>query len=59
MVKIIISKNGWYQCDGIHKCGGTNFTNFTNYHCKSCSSFKKGGLKVMDKRYDTKLTNWS
>lgn len=62
MGKMIVDKEGGYECNGNGKCGGTNFINRENvmnsFHCENCPSFKREGLKIIDKRNDTKLTDF-
>lgn len=61
MAKMIVDENG-FNCNGNGMCGGSNFIDRKSimecFHCKCCNSFIREGLKIIDKRFDTKLTEF-
>jgi hypothetical protein len=62
MANMIVEENGWYSCNGVGKCGGTDFRSreavFTCFHCEECQSYKKSGLKITDNQEKKTLADF-
>lgn len=62
MAKMIVEENGFYSCNGKGCCGGTHFKShnsvISSFNCEYCDSYKKYGLKIIDKREQKTLSNF-
>ena len=54
MAKATVNEGNWFNCDGVGCCGSSNFRSRQDiidcFHCDTCSSYKKHGLTINDKR---------
>ena len=54
MVTAIVDFNGRFNCDGICHCGTSIFYSseeiIRSFNCRSCGSYQKDGLKIIDLR---------
>lgn len=59
MAKLIVKENGFFDCEGKGKCSGTDFNGRKQvircFNCRYCKSYKKEGLKIKNKKEQTKL----
>jgi hypothetical protein len=60
MAILTVEKNGSWNC---RTCGGSDFVDKVNvircFNCEDCNSYKKEGLKIVDKRGEQPLSRWA
>ena len=62
MAELIVQKDGHFFCDGKGKCGGSRFEGRERtlrcFNCEYCSSFKRDGLKIVDRREERRISDF-
>ena len=62
MAVLKVGKDGLFICSGRGFCGGTNFESraavMKCFNCEFCDSYRKEGLKIVDKRGEISLGRW-